>query len=122
MALPFWQSPSVPVCSTVLLLSPSIPTHGDDQLFSPGWHATDGWVHVPITDVALLPSTEYPDQFVLVPRPNVRLGPCALGLADAGATPIENAARRADVPPINRTTARGCISSRTSSCPWAAHA
>ena len=48
---------SVPICSTVLLLLPSMPTHGDDQLFSFLPQVAVGCVHVPITWVAFEPLT-----------------------------------------------------------------
>jgi hypothetical protein len=47
----------VPICSTVLLVLPSIPTHGDDQLFSPGEQLAAGCVHEPMTWLAPLPPT-----------------------------------------------------------------
>jgi hypothetical protein len=51
------QSVSVPVCSTVLLTSPSIPTQGEDQLVSRRAQLAGWTVQLPVTAVAFVPST-----------------------------------------------------------------
>jgi len=66
-----------------------MPTHGEDQLFSPAEQVAGGWIQLPITWVALVPPTEYPDQFVLVPRPYL----CLVGWEWGEATPAAGTAR-----------------------------
>src|SRR5438132_9810097 len=44
VGIPFLQFALVPICSTVLLVSPSRPTQNDENEFSPAAHVTAGCV------------------------------------------------------------------------------
>src|SRR5215467_5811695 len=63
LGLPPWQSTSVPVCSTVLLLAPSMPTQKLENLFPPPWQWPFGSVQWAETLRNLRPVAAYPDQF-----------------------------------------------------------
>ena len=67
--MPFWQSESVPVCSTVLELNPSMPTQKEEYWFDDGQDPTiAGTVQDPLASVTepAGPVTAYPLQLVLV--------------------------------------------------------
>lgn len=52
------QSPELPVCSTVLALKPSIPTHGDMSVEpSPLVHVTAFWIQLAVAVVNVPPVT-----------------------------------------------------------------
>src|SRR5262245_59347845 len=60
------QFDSVPICSTVLLVSPSSPTQNAEKEVSPAAQVTAGCVHDADTLVNGPPVTSNPDQFELV--------------------------------------------------------
>jgi hypothetical protein len=63
LALPWEQSTSLPVCSTVLLPNPSMPTQNADHVFPP-WQRPLGSTQFAETLRYLTWCATYPDQFV----------------------------------------------------------
>lgn len=59
------QSASVPVCSTVFELQPSMPTHSEESVFGVLVQSTAVTIHEPWTWVKPEPVTAYPAQMVL---------------------------------------------------------
>jgi hypothetical protein len=86
---PFWQSESVPVCSTVPELNPSMPTQKDENWLVLGhdpWIV--GTIHDPLASLTEpgAPVTAYPLQFVLFELALCARGAsanCGTGTADA---------------------------------------